>query len=137
MNEFNVDTREFDIRISAITDDILDAAELAINDAMDDLVRISSQIAPIDKDVLRKSHERTVTREGEKIIGEVSYSAAEGDSNGRFNYALAMHEWIYTPSQAGSFEGYFVGRKYLERPLMQESDKYKKWIADEIKGATE
>lgn len=136
-SQYEVDVREFDIRIRELTEAMLDAAELAVNDAMDDLVRISSNIAPIDKSTLRRSSNREVKREGDKIVGEVSYSVAEGDANGRFNYALAMHEWTYTPSQEGAFEGYAVGRKYLERPLMQESDKYKKWIADEIKEATE
>jgi len=137
MAQYDVNIKDFELKITKLTEEMLDAAENAVNDAMDDLVRISSQVAPIDKNTLRKSWNREVRRDGENVIGEVTYNVAEKDSNGRFNYALAMHEWQYTPSKAGSYEGYSIGRKYLERPLMGESKKYKKWIAAEIKGATE
>lgn len=137
MSSFDVNMREFEIRINELTEKMLDAAETAVQDAVDDLVLISSHIAPIDKDILRKSHTQKVQRTAKGVTGEVAYSVSERDGNGRFNYALAMHEWQYKPSHEGSFEGYTIGRKYLERPLMGEAEKYKKWIADEVKGATE
>lgn len=137
MSDLNVDITDFVGKTSKLTEEMLDAAEKAMHDAVDDLVRISSNIAPIEKDILRKSHIQEVTRGDGSVVGEVAYSVSEADGKGRFNYALAMHEWVYQAKQGGSYEGYFVGRKYLERPLLQEGEKYVKWIAQDIKGAIE
>lgn len=126
-----INTQSFDLGMVRIEAATLAAAKTAVNDCVDDLIRISSNIAPLDKSTLRKSHMKSITATASGVTGEVAYSASSG---GRFNYALAMHEWVYTPSHAGSYEGYYVGRKYLERPLKQETPKYMRWIGDAIKG---
>lgn len=128
-----INTQSFDLGMIRIEQATLQAAKTAVNDCVDDLVRISSNIAPIDKSTLRKSHTKSVRQTANGFEGEVAYSAVE-KGKGRFNYALAMHEWVYTPSHGGSYAGYFVGRKYLERPLKQETPKYLQWIAEGIRG---
>jgi len=54
-------------------------------------------------------------------------------------YALAMHEDVYNlgvaseSKQASAPPGIVVGRKYLERPLMQNREVYNKAIAEAYK----
>lgn len=113
-------------------------AERGMNDVVDDLIRVSSHIAPHDKGTLEKSHTREVTWNGNKITGEITYSIKEGD----FDYALWTHEMTYNlgeksrlkPGTEGmSGKHYEVGNKYVERPLKGESDAYKAHIAAEIR----
>ncbi|WP_431819263.1 hypothetical protein LWL40_27465 (plasmid) [Bacillus thuringiensis] len=108
----------------------LKGAEKGLNDCVDDLIRISSNLAPIDKGSLRKSHTKKLRVSATGVSADVSFSIR--GRNG-FNYAVAMHEWSYTPSQGGSYMGYAVGRKYLERPLKMELPKYTHWIADAVR----
>lgn len=127
MSSFTLDFRSFDGNMRRIENEVLKSNERSMHDCVDDLARIASNIAPIDKSSLRKSHKKTVKKSGNQIIGEVSFSAI---GRGGFNYALAMHEWSYTPSETGAFNGYVIGRKYLERPLKGESQKYLRWIGE-------
>lgn len=118
-------------------------AERGMNDAVDDLVRVSSEIAPHDKGTLSRSHDRDVSWTGNKVTGEVTYSVTEASPSGkRFNYALWTHEQTYNlgdgsrakPGTSGmSGKHYDVGNKYVERPLKGESDAYKAHIAKEIR----
>lgn len=127
MSSFTLDFRSFDGNMRRIEKEVMKSSERSVQDCVDDLARIASNIAPIDKSSLRKSHKKEVKKSGDQIIGEVSFSAF---GRGGFNYALAMHEWSYTPSVTGAFNGYAIGRKYLERPLKGESQKYLRWIGE-------
>lgn len=129
MSSLTFDLGSFNSNMTRIANGSDAAAMTAMNDCVDDLARIASNIAPIDKSSLRKSHKKSVKKEGGNIVGEVSFSAY---GRGNFNYAIAMHEWSYTPSQQGGFNGYAVGSKYLERPLKGESQKYLKWLGEGI-----
>lgn len=129
MAALTFDLGSFNSNMTRIASGADAAGTRAMQDCVDDLARISSNIAPIDKSSLRKSHKKSVKKEGGNIVGEVSFSAY---GRGNFNYAIAMHEWSYTPSQAGSFNGYAVGAKYLERPLKGESQKYLTWLGEGI-----
>jgi hypothetical protein len=117
-------------------------SEVAVNEELeniaDDLIRISSNIAPILTGTLRKSHDKKLgkTKNGYSIT--VSYSAIEYSTGyGLFNYALWTHEMSYTPRRGGGTDGYAVGNKYLERPLYGESGKYLKWLGEAVKRSVE
>jgi hypothetical protein len=118
------------------------AAELGMNDAIDDLTRVSSEIAPHDKGILEKSHAKEIRWKGDRIEGEVAYNVKESSSGGNYNYALRMHEDTYKlgegseqkpGAQGMSGKSYDVGNKYLTRPLDGESKAYRDHIADEIR----
>lgn len=111
-----------------------------MHDAVDDLKRIATDIAPIDKGILRASGNATVRPQGIGIVGEVTFNAVENSPGyGRFNYALWTHEYDYElgdqSKAAPGTDGYSVGNKYLERPLKGERGKYVGWWQDEIKKA--
>jgi hypothetical protein len=119
---------------------VLLAMVTGMEDAVDDLRRISTDIAPIDKGILRASAKTSMRQNKGGIVGEVSFSAVENSEGyGRFNYALWTHEADYNLGEqskaAPGTDGYSVGNKYLERPLKGERDKYVKWWQDEINKA--
>lgn len=129
MAGFTLDFGSFDGNMQRIESGVNNSTKKAMHDCVDDLARISSNIAPIDKSSLRKSHKKTVKQQGDQVVGEVSFSAF---GRGNFNYAIAMHEWSYTPSVTGAFNGYAIGSKYLERPLKGESQKYLQWLGEGV-----
>lgn len=112
------------------------AAVAGVQDSMDDLKRIATDIAPVKTGVLRASGNAIVDETSGNIVGEVTFSATNTDGNGRFNYAYWTHEKDYQlgeQSQAApGTDGYEVNNKYLERPLKGESEKYVRWISEEI-----
>lgn len=124
-----IDMSSFLSGMERVQEGALRGAEKGLNDCVDDLLRISSNIAPIDKGSLRQSHKKTIKVSATGVTADISYSI-RGKSG--YNYAVAMHEWSYTPSNGGSYMGYAVGRKYLERPLKMELPKYKNWIATAV-----
>ncbi|SFX48633.1 hypothetical protein SAMN04487866_10958 [Thermoactinomyces sp. DSM 45891] len=135
--KLEVDDHEFQLKMRKIDEQVLEELIDAMNDAVDDLVRISSSIAPIDKGILRKSSDRQVKQSADGIQGEVSYQAVEQSPNyGRFDYAIWTHEYMTglgPRSQASpGTDGYVVGRKYLTRPLQGESPKYVKWFQEAL-----
>jgi hypothetical protein len=111
------------------------AVRTGMQDSVDDLKRIAVDIAPIDSTDLRRSGQATVTEIGGRVIGDVTFTAID---NG-FDYATWIHEGEYNlgplSAQAPGTDGYSVGNKYLERPFRGESDKYLRWIAEEVKDA--
>lgn len=112
------------------------AARRGVQDSMDDLKRISVNIAPIDEGDLRRSASYRTTVGPNKVVGELTFSVTNNSPGyGRFNYAYWTHE-IMDSGQAkasGGTDGYAIGNKYLERPLKGEAEKYKRWIAEEIR----
>lgn len=117
---------------------VVNGGKRGVNDCLDELIRISSDIAPIDKGILHKAHAREVNVTQTGINGTVEYSVNEGG----FNYALWIHEGEYNlgeesrqrPGTSGwSGKNYDVGNKYLERPIKGERESFLKHIADEIK----
>jgi hypothetical protein len=115
------------------------AAKNGVQDSVDDLKRIATDIATIDSGDLRRSGHATVRENIASIVGEVSFSAVDNSSGNRFNYAIKMHEGEYNlgplSAAAPGTDGYEVGNKYLERPLKGEANKYMRWIAEEIEDA--
>lgn len=130
---FEFDTSDFMNLLKVKESDIKESTSERMHDCLDDLARISTNIAPIDKTTLRRSETDEVFEENGQIVGEISFSATE-DNGGRFNYAYWTHEMDYelgeqSASSPGT-DGYDVGNKYVERPLKGESKKYMQWLTE-------
>lgn len=100
--------------------DIQESSEKALEDVGLDLQAKSVARAPLQFGDLRGSaHTTDVQRDSTGRWIAVSYG---------MDYALRMHEDLkYTPSHAGT------GPKYLEKPLMENAEKYKQHIASSLK----
>jgi hypothetical protein len=118
-----------------------DALKQAVDDCADDLIRVSSEITPIDKGILQRSHSKEIKVRGVEVEAEISYAIRERNRNGDFNYALWIHEGTYNlgaasrarpGTQGMSGQTYTVGNKYLERPLEGEKQTYLRYISDEV-----
>lgn len=138
MTGFDFDGSHFFNHLDFKEKRVLDAAKVSMQDSLDDLKRISSEIAPIDESILRKSVNTELMFEDGGIAGEVSFSAIEKSKSGRrFNYALWTHEMEYELGERSraspGTDGYAVGNKYLERPLKGETNKYVEWWAKAIR----
>lgn len=142
-------SKDFTIDISEMFNDLdftkvstKEGAKIGMHDSMDDLKRISVNIAPIDDGDLRRSASFRVTPKANSIVGELTFSVTtESAGYGRFNYAYWTHEIMENlgpkSKAAPGTDGYEVGNKYVERPLKGEAEKYKRWIAEEIKEAVD
>lgn len=136
---FEINASDFINRTRRMETSYKKGARKGMQRSVVDLRRIASQLAPILSSTLRKSGKHEVKDENGSVIGEVYFSATnEGVKFGRFNYALWTHEYLNNSNlgerslSAGGTDGYSVGNKYLSRPLYGESDKYLKWIEEEI-----
>jgi hypothetical protein len=137
MSELRFDASQFMRHLTEKQFAVQKGAVRGVQDSMDDLSRIASNIAPIDTGILRASAKARVTAKlNASIIGEVTFSAVNREGNGRFNYALWTHEYMENlgaqSASAPGTDGYTVGDKYLERPLLGEAEKYLRWVAEEI-----
>lgn len=130
--------------MARIRRDVFNAAGKAMNDCMTDLVRVSSEAAPLDDGVLEMSGEKSVRAEGASIIGNVRYEAWNDHKNRSydFNYAIWTHEEEYnlgkrsaSKSSAKGMSGksYPVGRQYLKAPFMGEVQYYRDTIEQQVK----
>lgn len=110
-------------------------AATGMHDATDDLLRESRELAPLKKGTLRQTSGTDVRITKEGVTGEVYFNASEKTASGdTVNYALITHELgesFKHPTTPGTQP------KYLERPLKERADTYRKMIADSIrKGLT-
>lgn len=129
---FTIDDSEFQRYMTKTLPAVHAAAKVAMQASVDDLERISTNIAPIDTGQLRRSATKKVTGKT-RITGEVAFSAVETSPGyGSFNYAIWTHEASYTPSRMGGSDGYPIGNKYLSRPLYGEMEKYVRWWVEGV-----
>ncbi|WP_242278582.1 HK97 gp10 family phage protein [Bacillus cereus group sp. BfR-BA-01313] len=124
--------------VNQITAAVKEASEEAMEKAMTDLVRVSSETTPFDEGDLEDSWGKEVNVSGDEIIGTVDYRVF----NQGFNYAIWTHEMNYnlgegSKNKAGgdgmSGAHYPVGNKYLTRPHEGEAPTYRKMFEKEIK----
>lgn len=138
MSEFELDFSDLLCGLDITEEKTQAAIKRGVHDSMDDLKRISVNIAPIDEGDLRRSAHYRVIPKANDITGELTFSVTTTSRGyGAFNYAYWTHE-IMDSAQAkasGGTDGYSIGNKYLERPLKGEAEKYKRWITEEIKDA--
>lgn len=140
MADLKFDTSDLNAHIDLSLAKAQKAMVDGMQDAVDDLKRIATDIAPIDVGILRASGRVDVQSLATRVNGEVSFSAVDNSPGyGRFNYALWTHEYDYNLGEqskaAPGTDGYSVGNKYLERPLKGERDKYVEWWQVEINKA--
>ncbi|MCU6709354.1 HK97 gp10 family phage protein [Paenibacillus sp. J5C_2022] len=124
------DTSELERALAGLDGKVRKGAERGMHDATDDLLRVSRDLAPLDKGTLRTTAWKDVEEADGLVIGEVYYSAVEQGAKGRVNYALITHELGDTfanPTTPGTQP------KYLERPLKENADEYERMIAEEIR----
>ncbi|MCY9532977.1 hypothetical protein M5X06_12925 [Paenibacillus alvei] len=111
--------------------EVQSGAATGLNDATDDLLRVSRDLAPLKKGTLRENSGKNVVVTSKGVVGEVYFSATEETKSGeKINYALITHELgesFKNPSTPGTQP------KYLERPLKENADKYKQLVADAIR----
>lgn len=101
-------------------------AKRGLHDALDDWVRQSRDIAPIDKGTLRRSiTAHPIEGSGLNLGGSVSANATERWRNGTFNYAYYIHE-VTEHAVTGD-------PKFLDKPAQENEQKWRGWIEDEIK----
>ncbi|QWI73300.1 hypothetical protein ER45_030575 (plasmid) [Bacillus mycoides] len=120
---FTFDISSFMSNTASIEQSVLQASKTSVKDCLDDLARKASNAAPVEDGDLRRSHKKTTKVSATGIEGEVTFSMI---GNNGFNYALAMHEWSYTPRNGG-------GRKYLEKPLNENRTRYLGMIGEAIR----
>ncbi|WP_304428077.1 hypothetical protein [uncultured Clostridium sp.] len=70
---------------------IIRAVEDAVEDCTDDLLRVATLRTPVDSRTLEQNGTSNVDKSGNKIVGQVSFSAI----NKGFNYAKKMNEGKY------------------------------------------
>jgi len=123
---------EFDVDLSPLIDLIRKSPEAAtrgakrgLHDALDDWVRQSRDVAPIDSGTLRRSiTAHPIEGSGLNLEGTVSANATERWRNGTFNYAYYIHE-VTEHAVTGD-------PKFLDNPAKQNENKWRDWIEDEI-----
>jgi hypothetical protein len=106
-------------------------AEEALNENAEDLLSKSQDYAPIlEGDLMGSGAVDPATRETESLKARVGYSK---------EYALRMHEDVYNlgelSEQKQSTTGKKVGRKFLQRALVENGEKYNDNILNKVKGA--
>ncbi|WP_028560845.1 hypothetical protein [Paenibacillus pinihumi] len=123
------DTKGFTAAVAITQKKAAAAAKDGMHDAMDNLLRRSRELAPLDKGILRMMAWSEVTESDGVVTGEVYYSVVENNGNGRFNYALRTHEMgeFKNPTTPGTQP------KYLERPLKENAERYRDEIAAAIR----
>ena len=143
MRDFNIeiDLRGILIDLGRMQTNLKPALKRAVEDCVDDLVRVSSEIAPHDKGILERSSAKEILVSDTEAKAKVNYAVRETYSGGNFNYALKMHEGDYNlgpgsrakPGTEGmSGRHYNVGNKYLQRPLEGEKEAYTNHIKEAL-----
>lgn len=105
-------------------------AEKGMEDATNDLLEKSRNLAPLDKSTLRKTAGRDIKVTHTGVKGEVYFHVPEEVSGKDVDYALITHELgesYKDPTTLGTQP------KYLERPLKENAEEYKQMIADAIR----
>lgn len=108
------------------------ACKVALTELMEDLRRCSSGFAPIDTGHLAQSGRVVVRETKQQVVGEVIYETTADT----YDYALRMHEGVYTPKRQNSggsskfgTVSWRTGSKYLSEPFRQLLPSYINHVA--------
>jgi hypothetical protein len=100
-------------------------AKRGMHDVLDDWVRESRDIAPIDTSNLRRQiHADQIKGSGLNLTGSVTANAVSTWKGGPFNYAYYIHE-VTERAVTGD-------PKFLDNPAKQNEKKWLGWIEEEI-----
>ncbi len=143
--EIEFDAEDFIKKLDITSKEAFEGAKKGMEDCVDELARISSEITPIDKGILQRAYSKAIDQVNGVLRGSVEYSVKEAQKNGKhYNYALWTHEGDYKPGKktkkrpgtsGWSGKSYRAGNKYLERPAKGEREAFLEHIAKEIKKA--
>jgi hypothetical protein len=128
--EFEINTSRLESLMRLAPKTAFNGAKAGMHEALDDWVKESRDIAPIDTGTLRRGIKSDgIKSDGKSIVGELSSTAIEQTSSGPFNYAYYIHE-----ENAG---GKNVGgvKQYLDAVGEQEQAKWLRWIEEDIENA--
>ena len=111
------------------------ACRVALGELMEDLKRCSSGFTPIDTGHLQQSGRVVVRETKQQVVGEVIYETTADT----YDYALRMHEGVYTPRRQNSggkskfgTVSWRTGSKYLSEPFRQLLPSYINHVAKVI-----
>ena len=122
--EFELNFTRFQAALAMAPNAAMRGAKRGLHDALDDWVRESRDIAPIDKGTLRRGIKADGVRQvNGKLEATISSQAIEGD----FNYAYYIHE-----EDAGG-KNVSGEKKYLDKSAEENRNKWLGWVEDEIK----
>lgn len=125
-----IDFGTFTVATDAAVRNAKEGAKNGVERATEHLFRKAEELAPLKKGTLRASERMGISEDGGTISGEVTFGVTEVDEKGnRFNYALKLHEMgeFKNPTTPGTHP------KFLERPLKENVDDFKRMIAEEIR----
>lgn len=104
-------------RFRALSADVVNDAEAEIEESLQKLMEDSQELCPVKTGALRDSAYFNVTRQGDRVSGEVGYSA---------DYALEVHEDTTREHATGT-------AKFLETPFVAGQDEVVKAIGERVK----
>ncbi|MGF9741581.1 hypothetical protein ABEX38_29880 [Priestia megaterium] len=140
--KIKVDIKGLDSNLARIIKATEQSTTKSMKDCMQDLNRVASETAPLDKGDLEMSGTDDVKKTGTGIQGSVGYEVWNTKGKKDFNYAIWIHEETYnlgdkSLAKAGgkglSGKSYKVDRKYLERPFYGEAPTYRGIIESNLK----
>lgn len=121
--------------LSEIRDKVKPACRSALEEVMEDLRRCASGFTPIDTGHLQQSGGIDVRVNRSSVVGDVVFRTT-ADTH---DYALRMHEGIYTPRRQNSGGNskfgnvaWRTGSKFLSEPFRQLLPEYIKHVAHVI-----
>jgi hypothetical protein len=142
MRQLELGLAKFAREIEGAAEVIADAAKLGLHDALDEWQREARDLAPLSKrgGTLRRGIDTDVTEEGNDIVGEISATAIEVASKGkwagkRFNYAYYLHEEYPKETGRKSFKNPTIPGtipEFIEQPAVFLEDKWMRDIENEI-----
>jgi lipoate-protein ligase A len=106
---------------TAIEQKIFEATKEGIEDSAFDLENKASQLAPLDTGDLRGSSKTDIEVSGKKVEGKVSFNEP---------YALDQHEDLQFNHPRGG------QAKYLEQPLKENEQDYKRHVERKVRQVT-
>lgn len=140
--EVEFDARDFVSKMKLIGNKAYNAGEEGMVDAVNEITRIASEISPIFKGTLQRSHDEKIKQKPGEIEATIAFSVREG----KYNYAKWIHEGFYKLGERSrqkkgtvgwSGKHYDVGRKFLERPIKGEQEAIRRHLAKTIREAVE
>lgn len=129
---FEFDMSAFERGMAGMEKRIKKAAVDGMTEVTYDLQAKAVDLAPLYKAGLRNSAWSEISESGGTVTGEVFFSAAEKDGDGRFNYALYQHELGGTSEKYKNPSTPGTQPKFLERPLKENADEYVERIGEII-----
>lgn len=133
IDELDRELEKFIKKLNLADKTVYNAVEKMVTEGTDKLLDEAVMRAPLDEGFLQASLERKIEKKPKEIVGHVFIPANSPASP----YALYMHEGVYNLGvnslDKQSKVKVKVGRKYLERALLENKNKFKLYFIRKIK----